>query len=199
VRDCRHRHTGPMPRTSVPVVAGGVRLLHGSAAPRGPLAGARCLLGAKRQPVYEPARRFVWSSPAGFTLSARQFGHPQLMVILKQKAATYGRVGVFDKSGRVSVSLMSNQLRQERLAMRNFTCMGFIAVSAAFLSIAAQSAASAQVNPVAEGALKSAAQGNPIVERYVPQLQKKPTKTETALGNAAAASAAAENAAAAGF
>jgi hypothetical protein len=96
--------------------------------------------------------------------------------------------------------LMSNQLRQERSAMRNFTCMGFIAVSAAFLSIAAQSAASAQVNPVAEGALKSAAQGNPVVERYVPQLQKKPTKEETAVGNAAAAaSAAAENAAAAGF
>ncbi|GII54314.1 hypothetical protein Pth03_27030 [Planotetraspora thailandica] len=84
--------------------------------------------------------------------------------------------------------------------MRNFTRIGFIAASAAFLSIAAQSAASAQGNPVAEGALKMAAQGNPIVEKYVPQLQKEPTNTEKAMGKATDAASDAENtAAAAGF
>ncbi|GAA4599061.1 hypothetical protein GCM10023194_78110 [Planotetraspora phitsanulokensis] len=86
--------------------------------------------------------------------------------------------------------------------MRNFTRMGFIAVSATFLSIAAASAASAsaQGNPVADGALKMAAQNNPIVAKYVPQLQKEPTNTEKAVGKATdAASEAEDNAAAAGF
>jgi hypothetical protein len=59
--------------------------------------------------------------------------------------------------------------------MRNFTRMGSVAVSAAFLSIAAQSAASAQgnpnVNPNVERAVNRAAQVNPDVERDTTQQQ----------------------------